>query len=129
MFKTFTITAVPSGAHRFAVTCVILAALALGARQAHAQGRDGLLNGAMIGAGVGAGIGVAFTHAVHDSDLEFGQYAYGALVVGAIGAGVGLGVDALLSRVSPGSGVTPRRMFIAPTVWRHVTGVAVKWKW
>jgi hypothetical protein len=78
---------------------------------------------------VGAGVGVAFTHAVRDSDLEFEQYAYGALIFGAIGAGVGLGVDALFNRASPGQVVAPRRVSIAPTVWRDVQGVVVKWRW
>jgi hypothetical protein len=122
-------TARLSGAHGFVLVCVVFAALALGERPAHAQGRDALLNGALIGAAVGAGTGVAITHALRDSDLVFTQYAQGALVFGAIGAGVGLGVDALLNRASPGPGATPRRMWIVPTVWRDVAGVVVKWRW
>jgi hypothetical protein len=118
-----------SRAHRFALACVVFATLAFDDRQACAQARDSLLNGAVIGAVVGAGTGVALTHAVRDSDLTFGQYAYGALIFGAIGAGVGVGVDALLSRALPGTGMKPRRVLIAPTVWRHVAGVAVKWRW
>jgi hypothetical protein len=98
-------------------------------RQATAQRRDALLNGAAIGAAVGAGIGVAVTHGVRDSDLEFRRYARGALAFAAIGAGVGLGIDALLSRVSPGPAVTPRRVLIAPDVWRDFAAVAVKWRW
>ena len=98
-------------------------------RQAKAQGRDALLNGAAIGAAVGAGIGVAVTHGVRDSDLVFSQYARGALVFAAIGAGAGLGIDALFSHVSPGPTVTSRRVLIAPVVWRDVAGVAVKWRW
>jgi hypothetical protein len=129
MSDTFILTAPLSGAPRVVLACLVFAALALGERQACAQGRDALLNGAIIGAAVGAGVGVAFTHAVRDSDLGFSQYAQGALVFGAIGAGVGLGVDALLYRASPDPGVTPRRVFIAPSIWRHVAGVAVKWRW
>jgi hypothetical protein len=129
MSKAFTITASPSGAHCFALVCVLFATVAFGERPAHAQARDPLLNGAVIGAAVGAGTGVALTHAVRDSDLTFGQYAYGALIFGAIGAGVGVGVDALLNRAMPGAGVNPRRVLIAPTVWRHVGGVVVKWRW
>ena len=129
MSKTFMLTAPRSGAHHVVLVYILLVGLALGERQAHAQGRDGLLNGAIIGAAVGAGVGVAFTYAVRDSDLGFSQYARGALIFGAIGAGVGVGVDALLYRTSAGPGVTPRRVFIAPSVWRHVAGVAVKWRW
>jgi hypothetical protein len=118
-----------SRAYRFALACVVFATLPFGQRQAHAQSRDPLLNGAVIGAAVGAGTGVALTHAVRDSDLTFGQYAYGALIFGAIGAGIGVGVDVLLNRGPRATGVKPGRVLIAPTIWRHVAGVAVKWKW
>lgn len=113
------------------MVCLVVAALAAGEHRAAAQGRDdGLVNGAVIGGAVGAGIGVAFTHAVRDSDLVFSQYARGALVFGAIGAGVGLGVDAMLNRTSQlPNGAPPKRLIIAPTVWRNVRGVVVKWKW
>ena len=103
--------------------------LALCVPPAHAQGRDGLLNGTAAGAAVGAGLGVAFTHAVRDSDLTFSQYAYGGLVFGAIGAGVGLGIDALLNRASPAPVLRPRGVTIAPAVRRHVRGVVVQWRW
>jgi hypothetical protein len=69
--KTFTMIGRQSRTRRFGLVCVILAALTLGGRPAHAQGRDALLNGAVIGGAVGAGMGVAFTHAVRDSDLVF----------------------------------------------------------
>ena len=122
-------TGLRSGARDVLMACVVFGILTVGESTAHAQGRDSLLNGTVIGAAVGAGIGVAFTHAVRDSDLTFGQYAYGALVIGALGAGIGLGVDALLSRALPGPSVTPRRVSIAPTMTRKVRGVAVKWRW
>jgi hypothetical protein len=122
-------SAVSSGARWLVAASVVVALLPLTERQAHAQGRDGLLNGAVIGGAVGAGVGVALTYAVRDSDLVFSQYARGALIFGAIGAGVGLGVDALLDR-SPGPVLTPpRRVSIAPSIWRDVAGVVVKWRW
>jgi hypothetical protein len=121
-------TGPPSRAH-LVLACLVLSALALGERPASAQGRDGLLNGTLIGAAAGAGAGVAFTHAVRDSDLTFGQYAYGALIFGAIGAGAGLGIDALLHRASPDRRVPPRRVLIAPAVSRDVAGVVVRWRW
>ena len=93
------------------------------------QGRDALLNGTLIGATVGAGIGVAFTHAVRDSDLDFGQYARGALVFAALGAGAGLGIDALLNRGSSVPPVRSRRVLIVPTAWRDFAGVAATWRW
>src|SRR5687767_12696458 len=118
-----------SRGHYIVLACAVFTALALGARPAHAQGNDSLLNGALVGAAVGAGVGVAFTHAVRDSDLVFSQYARGALVFGAIGAGAGLGVDALLSRTSPTPGVPRSRVVITPAVWRSVAGLVVKWIW
>jgi hypothetical protein len=127
MSKTFRTTARSS--YSLVLACAVFAALTLGARPADAQARDPLLNGTVIGAAVGAGLGVAFTHAVRDSDLGFSQYARPALIFGAIGAGVGLGVDALFNRASPGPRVTPRRVLMAPAVWRGVAGVVVKWRW
>ena len=108
----------------------VVVALALWAAPASAQGRDNVLNGAIIGGAIGAGIGVGFSHAVRDSDLSFGQYAYGAAVFGAIGAGIGLGVDALFSRSFPrGTSAPPRRVLFAPIVWRNVAHVTVRWGW
>jgi hypothetical protein len=87
------------------------------------------VNGVVSGAAIGAAAGVAFTHAVRDSDLTAGQYARGALVFGALGAGAGLGVDALLNRASSIPLASPRRLTIAPAFWRNVSGVLVRWKW
>jgi hypothetical protein len=114
---------------RTATTCLIFAALTFSEVHALAQTPDSLLNGTVIGAAVGAGVGVAFTHSVRDSDLTLGQYAYGALVFGAIGAGAGLGLDALLERRTPGRARPPQRLSIAPTIWRDVKGLSVMWKW
>ena len=114
---------------RTAPTIVALALLVLFAGQAEAQARDSLANGALIGAAIGAGAGVAFTHAVRDSDLTAGQYAYGAVVMGAIGAAIGLGIDALIhGSSSPRPAVTRLRLVFAPAVGR-VTGLSVRWGW
>ena len=115
-------------ARHVTVVCLVSAVVAAGARQATAQSRDRLLNGALIGAAVGAAGGVAFTYAVRDSDLGVGQYAYGALVFAGIGAGAGAGVDALLHRDA--TGPRPRtRLLIAPMVWRDTRHVFVHWRW
>jgi hypothetical protein len=108
---------------------VLIASLILGARDASAQSRDSLANGAALGAAAGAGIGILFTHAVRDSDLTAGQYARGAVIFGVIGAGAGLGVDALFSRASPRPGTPSRRFVIAPVAWRRVAAAAVVWRW
>lgn len=110
------------------LACFIVAALLLGEVQARAQS-DKVVNGAIIGAAVGAGAGVAFTHAVRDSDLTFGQYARGALIFGAIGAGAGIGVDALFNRSSSAPPQAHRPLLISPAIWRDVAGVIVRWKW
>jgi hypothetical protein len=101
------------------LTCLVAAVLTLGVRPAQAQGRDGLLNGAIIGGAIGAGAGVAFTHAVRDSDLTFSQYSRSAIIFGAMGAGIGLGVDALFNR----------RLAVSPTLTRDVRGLRVAWRW
>lgn len=91
--------------------------------------RDSLLNGTVIGAAVGAALGIAFVHATRDSELDATQYSYGALIFGGLGAGVGLGVDALLAR---GSGVvvrSPRRIALNTKVSRKTAGVRVIMRW
>jgi hypothetical protein len=91
--------------------------------------RDSLLNGTVIGAAVGAALGIAFAHATRDSELEASQYAYGALIFGGLGAGVGLGVDALLDR-GPGVVVnSPRRIALNTRVSRKTAGVRVTMRW
>ena len=112
---------------RLLVACVVTFAVLVSPQSASAQGRDSLVNGAVIGAAAGAGFGVFFAHAVRDSDLTFGQYAYGAVVFGAIGAGIGLGVDALIGRSAKPTVSGPRFVF-APTVGR-TTGFAAGWRW
>ena len=111
-----------------ALFSVMFCTLIVCASVAHAQQRDSLINGAVIGAAVGAGAGIAFTHATRDSDLTVGQYAQGALVFGAIGAGAGLGIDALIRRELDRRGV-PSKLLIAPSVWRDLRGVMVRWRW
>jgi hypothetical protein len=108
--------------------CFVVAALLLTEGRARAQGDDSVANGAVIGAAVGTGIGVAFTYAVRDSDLTLGQYARGALIFGAIGAGAGIGVDALFDRSTQGTH-SRRPLLILPAVWRNVAGVVVKLRW
>ena len=120
-------TVLQAGTRRLTLVGVVAAAAMLTSGQAHAQPRDGLLNGALIGAASGAVAGVAFTHAVRDSELTFSQYARGALIFGAMGAGLGLGVDALLARVSPHPAAPPR-VRVVPIVWRDRAGVVVRWR-
>jgi hypothetical protein len=115
---------------RAAVTaCLVAGSVTSGASEVYAQGRDSLLNGVIIGGAAGAAAGIGYVHLVRDSDLTASQYARGAIVFGAIGAGIGLGIDAAFYRTATGRPVTPRRMLVAPAVWRNVASVAVKWRW
>jgi hypothetical protein len=116
-------------ARRWRITAgAVLAVAWLGAGPARAQARDGLLNGALIGGAVGAAAGIAFTHAVRDSDLVASQYARSGIIFGALGAALGLGVDALFERVASSPLGAPRRVRIVPVVSRHRAGVAVTWR-
>ena len=117
----------PSRRRFFALASAVAVAVAVSAGEVQAQPRDGLLNGALIGAASGAVAGVAFTHAVRDSELTFSQDARGALIFGAIGAGLGLGIDALFNHVSSWPGVAPRRLRFVPAIGRGMAGLAVTW--
>ena len=91
--------------------------------------RDSLVNGTVIGAAIGAVAGMALVYVTRDSELDAEQYAYGALAFGGIGAGVGVGVDALLNR---GTGVplgSSRRIAVKTKVSRKTTGVGVTMRW
>jgi hypothetical protein len=120
---------VVNGRHIGALVCLILVALAAGRSSAEAQARDSLLNGGLIGAAAGAAVGVAYGHAVRDSDLTFGQYARGSIIFGAFGAGIGVGIDALLQRSPSPQPVASPRISIAPALWRGVTSVTVNCSW
>lgn len=60
--------------------------------------RDSLGNGALWGLGVGAVIGGASFTALADRRDQAQAAAIGALFYGGIGAGIGVGVDALIAR-------------------------------
>ena len=91
--------------------------------------RDSLLNGAVIGAAVGAVLGMVLVYATSDSELGAEQYAYGALGFGGIGAGVGLGIDALLNRGSNVAVGSSRRIAVKTKVSRQTAGVGVTMRW
>lgn len=125
---TGSIVAAPRGMRLPVITLVALLTLLLIPFSATAQSRDSLLNGTVAGAAVGAGLGIAFTYAVRDSDLTAAQYARSAVIFGALGAGAGAGLDALLSRTNLPV-FTSRRLSLSPSVWRDRTAVALRWRW
>lgn len=80
---------------------------------------DSLSNGALWGLGVGGGLAVLATAAACNGDDDCGGWAAAlALVYGGIGAGIGVGVDALITRqhVIYERGVGSARLGIAPLV-------------
>ena len=92
-------------------------------------GRDSLLNGTVIGLAAGAAFGIAYVHVVRDSDLDAGDYSYGALIFGGLGAAAGLGIDALVDRSSSVVVRSPRRVALSPRVSRKTAGIRVIMRW
>lgn len=100
-------------------------------RQVTVRQGDSLGNGALIGLAVGGlGTGVLCVASVEDQDR--GWCALAALFYGGIGAGIGVGIDALIPGKklvvyrAPGSGGTSSaRLSIAPLVTRRAKGAAV----
>ena len=92
---------------------------------------DSLGNGALIGLGVGAGLAlVACLAEVEGSDA--GWCAAVAAVYGGIGAGIGVGIDALIPgkkiaayRAPASVAAPPARLSIAPVITPRAKGVAV----
>ena len=69
-------------------------------RRVRVRRSDSLLNGALIGAGVAAGAGLYFCHLIETWDVC--RHNVGPLMrVGALGAGIGVGVDALIRGRKP----------------------------
>ena len=102
---------------------------------------DGLGNGALIGLGSGAALGLLAVISEESRDCEYegffdcgnpGGAAYVAapLLIGGLGAAIGVGVDALIKRdpnLFRRSGAS--RVNVAPTVARGVRGVTVSLRW
>lgn len=92
---------------------------------------DSLANGALIGLGVGGGLTlVACLANVEGSDA--GWCAAAAAVYGGIGAGIGVGIDALIPakkvpayRAPVPVAAVPARLSIAPVITPRAKGVAV----
>ena len=97
--------------------------------------RDSLRRGALIGLGVGAVIGIGLCVAANAEDphsVRASEYAWCPAIPGAIGAGIGVGIDAItpgrkiLVYRAPGSaGAGSARLSVAPLITRRAKGVAV----
>jgi hypothetical protein len=93
---------------------------------------DSLGNGALIGLVVGAGTVAVACAASIESDEDAGWCALAALAYGGIGAGIGVGIDAMIPgkkqvvyRAAGPGGVSHARLSIAPVVTRRSKGLAV----
>ena len=61
------------------------------------RGPDSLKNGALIGLAIGAGIaGLGIAASVNSSDADAGLFVIAGLIYSGIGAGIGVGIDALV---------------------------------
>ena len=92
---------------------------------------DSLRNGALIGLGIGGGLVLVACLANAESG-DAGWCVLGAAIYGGIGAGIGVGIDALIpgkklvAYRAPGSaGLSHARLSVAPVVTPRAKGVAV----
>ena len=101
---------------------------------------DGLANGAAIGFLSGAALGLLALIAEENADCDpgaffscgdptAGAYAVIPLVFGGVGAGVGVGIDAMIRRESNLFRRGDSRVAIAPTFGAGVRGVRVAVRW
>ena len=97
-----------------------------------ARPTDGLGNGALIGLGAGVAFGLLASTVGTDDCLPCGAgFVVGsALVAGGIGAGIGVGVDALIRRDRViYRRDTRRQTRVAPVLGRGVAGAVVSVNW
>ena len=98
-----------------------------------ARPNDSLANGALIGFGTGAALGLLAATSCDNSSGCFegpGWVAYTTLLMGAMGAGVGVGVDALIRRDRIVYPRKPRpQARIAPAIGPGVRGVVFGLTW
>lgn len=88
---------------------------------------DTVLNGAVIGSGAGATLG-ALTFGSFSGEFRAGDAAAAGLIFGAVGAGIGLLIDAMIEgrTVVYRSG---RRLAVMPVATRHGASVQVTVRW
>ena len=93
---------------------------------------DPLGNGALIGLGVGAGLGLAAGLVIVDEGNEVGWVVMPTLIYGGLGAAIGVGVDALVTRelvIFESKGGLPRtQLRITPLLTPRAQGVSVAFR-
>ena len=83
---------------------------------------DSLLNGALIGAGAGVASGLFLCTLTEPWEICRGDFSAMAKV-GAIGAGIGMGIDALIRRKIYQSASGAAEVHAAPLIGRRAKGV------
>jgi len=96
--------------------------------------RDSLKNGTLIGLGVGAGFGAIACAGFAEGSQDAGWCALAIGAYGGIGAGIGIGIDALIpgkklvAYRAPGSaGDAAARLSLAPVITPRTKGVALSY--
>lgn len=87
---------------------------------------DSVLNGALIGAGVAVAAGLFFC--TRTEPWENCRDDVGPMLrIGAIGAGIGIAIDALIRKRKPASATVPEhlRLYVAPAVARGAGSLSV----
>lgn len=96
---------------------------------------DGVLDGTLIGLGVGAGLGLIGALAAATDDSGWGSPDPGhvalvaPLMLGGIGAAVGLGLDAVIRRETNIYRRQGTTLSLSPTMGRRGRGVAIAVSW
>jgi len=97
----------------------------------HERRPDSFKNGALIGLGVGGGLSLGLCLAASESE-DYGWCAFAAGIYGGVGAGIGVGIDALIpgkklvAYRAPGTpGSSQARLSLAPVITPRTKGVAV----
>ena len=83
---------------------------------------DSLLNGALIGAGAGVASGLFFCTLMEPWEICRDDFA-GMAKVGAIGAGIGMGIDALIRKKIYQTASGAAEIHAAPLIGRRAKGV------
>ena len=96
------------------------------------RGPDSLKNGALIGMGIAGGLAAALSlAAIGESDADAGLLVFATLAYSGIGAGIGVGIDALVEGrrvIYASSGAPTTRLTVAPLLASRRKGVLVSFR-
>jgi hypothetical protein len=114
------------GRARLEIDDAIARLTAAEARQSSRRESDSVLNGALIGAGTAVSIGLFLC--TRSEPWENCRDDVGPMLrIGAIGAGIGIAIDALIRRKVPSDTTDASRVHAAPMVTRRAKGLQIAW--